>query len=182
MRYSDKRQAESTGRRLMLLRHAKSAWPEGVPDKDRPLSERGIGAAAAMGAYMAREGLVPDLALVSTARRTQETWRLTGKSLAGVKDVRNVDSIYEAPAEVLRSVLGAVEPDKRCVLMIGHNPGMEDLAALLVGGGDAEGLRRMAEKYPTGALAVIDFGDGDWAHIAAGRGRLDRFVTPRGLE
>lgn len=169
------------GRRLMLLRHAKSDWPEGVEDKERPLADRGRRAASLVGDYLQREGLHPDLVLVSTAERTQQTWARVRKAFSTVPEVRDVDAIYEAPAETLLSVIASVEPAFRVVMMVGHNPGMEDLAARLIGGGDPEGRRRISEKYPTGALAVIDLAADTWQAIGSGSGVLERFVTPRSL-
>ncbi|ATN36474.1 hypothetical protein ACO34A_22055 [Rhizobium sp. ACO-34A] len=169
------------GRRLMLLRHTKSDWPEGVDDKKRPLADRGRKAASLMGDYLQREGLHPDLVLVSTAERTRQTWARVKKAFSEVPEVRDVDAIYEAPAETLLSVLENVEPAFRVVMMIGHNPGMEDLAARLIGGGDPEARRRISEKYPTGGLAVIDFTADTWQATGSGSGVLERFVTPRSL-
>lgn len=170
------------GLRLILLRHAKSAWPDGIADKKRPLSERGRKAAPAMGRYMEQEGLVPELVLVSTAERTQQTWLLVKQEFSRAPEARNLDAIYEAPSETLLSALRQVEAGRRCIAMIGHNPGMEDLAALLTGDGDAAARQAMAEKYPTAGLAVIDFDCSGWQEIGAATGRLERFVTPRSLD
>jgi phosphohistidine phosphatase len=167
-------------RRLMLLRHAKSARPPGVADIDRPLAPRGRDAAARMGAYLRDEALVPDVALVSSSRRTRETWDLVAPALDGV-EARFEPRIYEAPEARLLAVLREVEPEVRTLLMIGHNPGFEDLAARLVGGGDRSASERLSEKFPTAALAVIDFEADSWAEVAAGAGRLERFVTPKSL-
>lgn len=175
------RDAPAGGRRLILLRHAKSDWPDGVDDKKRPLADRGRKAASLMGDYLEREGLVPDLVLVSTAERTQQTWGRVKKAFSQAPEVRDADAIYEAPAETLMSVLKGVEPAFRVVMMIGHNPGMEDLAAKLIGGGDPEARRRISEKYPTGGLAVIDFTADTWQAIGSASGVLERFVTPRSL-
>lgn len=168
-------------RRLILLRHAKSAWPDGVADHERPLAERGRKAAPVIGAYLAREHLVPDLALVSPARRAQETWVLVREALS--KEVAKCDApdLYEVPAERIVGVIRSVEPEIEALMVVGHNPGMEDAAALLVGGGDADAIARMKEKFPTGGLAVIDFDLDGWQDVAAGSGYLERFVTPRAL-
>ena len=167
-------------RRLMLLRHAKSARPAGVADIDRPLARRGRDAALRMGAYMRDEELFPDLALVSSARRTRETWDLVAPALEGV-EARFEPRIYEAPVARLLAVLRDVEPNVRALLMIGHNPGFEDLALRLIGHGDRSASERLSEKFPTAALAVIDFDLESWAEVAAGAGRLERFVTPKML-
>ncbi|MFK0333415.1 SixA phosphatase family protein [Rhizobium sp. NPDC090275] len=165
--------------RLLLLRHAKSAWPDGVDDHDRPLGGRGLKAAPLMGSFMAREGLVPDLALVSTARRTQETWALVGAELPDDIERRDVGEIYEAAAERIAAVIRGVDPVVRTLLVVGHNPGLQNLALDLVG--DGESLTEIREKFPTGALAVIDFAEA-WASMTPGSGVLQRFVVPRSLQ
>jgi phosphohistidine phosphatase len=167
-------------RRLMLLRHAKSAWPDGTSDSDRPLAARGKEAAPRMGAYLADEQLFPDLALVSPARRTRETWDLVRAKL-GDAPARFEPRIYEAPAERLLTIVQEVERPVRTLLMIGHNPGFEDLARLLIGHGDRYAFARLAEKYPTAGLAVIDFATESWRDVAPRSGRLDGFVTPKSL-
>ncbi len=167
--------------RLILLRHAKSAWPENVADHDRPLAERGRKAAPLIGAYMAREKLIPDLALVSPARRARETWDIVRKDLPKAITQRDAPGIYEVPAEAILEVIRTVEPDVRTLLLVGHNPGMEDLAALLAKTGEADALQRMAEKFPTGGLAVIDFEIEEWSEVGLGGGMLHCFVTPRSL-
>jgi phosphohistidine phosphatase len=167
-------------RRLMMLRHAKSARPAGVADVDRPLAPRGREAAARMGAYLRGEGLFPDLALVSSSQRTRETWDIVGSALDAV-EARFDSRIYEAPPERLLAVVREVEPDVRTLLLVGHNPGFEDLALRLVGHGDRSASERLSEKFPTAALAVIDFDGESWAEVAARAGRLERFVTPKTL-
>ncbi len=164
--------------RLLLLRHAKSAWPDGVDDHDRPLGGRGLKAAPLMGRYMAREGLVPDLALVSTARRTRESWALVGAKLSDDVERRDVGEIYEAAAERIAGVIRGVDASVRTLLVVGHNPGLQDLTLDLAGEG--ESLGGVSEKFPTGALAVIDFAVA-WGDVMAGSGVLDRFVVPRSL-
>jgi phosphohistidine phosphatase len=170
---------KTPARRLMLLRHAKSAWPEGVADHRRPLAERGRKAAPAIGAYMAEQGLVPDLALVSTARRAQETWEQVAEALPRGIDVRDAVGIYDVSAMAILGVIRGAEPSARNLLLVGHNPGMEELALMLAGEGEA--LPRLREKFPTAGLAVIDFDAGQWSEIEPGSGRLVQFVTPRML-
>jgi len=166
--------------RLLLLRHAKAAWPPGVLDLDRPLAARGREAAVAMGNYIKRECFAPDLVLVSPARRTQETWELV-QPLIGDVPSRHDRRIYEAPVARLLTVLQELEPEARTVLMIGHNPGFEDLASFLIGEGDMDGILRLGRKYPTAGLAVIDFPHEDWARAARKSGRLERFATPQSI-
>ncbi|WDZ76408.1 histidine phosphatase family protein [Ensifer adhaerens] len=167
---------------LMLLRHAKSAWPDGVADINRPLGERGRKAAPLMGKYMARHKLVPDRALVSTAKRAQETWQLVAAALSTEVAVENTRAIYEVGAPQILSVLRATDPAVRTLLIVGHNPGMEDLAHELVGSGDADLRMRMADKFPTAALAVLEFEAAGWRELMPGSAKLARFATPRSLD
>ncbi|MBX4871237.1 SixA phosphatase family protein [Rhizobium bangladeshense] len=167
--------------RLILLRHAKSAWPDGVPDRERPLADRGRKAAPVIGTYMAREKLIPDLALVSPARRAQETWKLIRRAFSKKVSEHETADIYEVSAERILDVIRAVEPDIRTLLIVGHNPGMANAASLIVADGDADAVGRMREKFPTAGLAAIDLDLDGWDEIAPGTGYLERFVTPRSL-
>ena len=168
-------------RRLMLLRHSKAAPLGGAGDLARPLAPRGREAAPAMGAYLAREMLLPDLVLVSPSARTRETWALVAAALPEATSVRFEERIYEASHDRLLEVVQEVEAGARGVLMVGHNPGMADLARMLAGHGDRYAFVRMREKFPTCGLAVIDFAVEDWGGTAPGTGRLERFVTPESL-
>lgn len=168
--------------RLLLLRHAKSAWPEGVVDEERPLNGRGREAAKLIGDYLARQGLIPDLALVSTARRTQETWALVRERLPSKPKMRAEPALYAASPQEMLDVLKTVGAEPKTVLMLAHNPGMQELALGLCGAqSDAPAKAAMAEKYPTAGLAIIDLAVGDWTSANFGCGRLERFVTPRSL-
>jgi phosphohistidine phosphatase len=172
-------------RQLLLLRHAKSAWDDAaMPDRDRPLSARGRRAAAAMRQAMRDLGLAPDVVLVSTARRTLETL----EALEPWDDtplVEPMDSLYLANPMQLTAALHGVAETVRSVLLIGHNPGMHDLAISLAGpramrgGGESE--RGLAAGFPTGALAEFVIA-GSWWDLREGGGRLVRFLTPRMLE
>lgn len=168
-------------RRLMLLRHAKSNRPEGVADRERPLATRGREAAPAIGRYLADELLLPDLVLISPARRTLETWELVAPMLPEKPGTHVEPRIYEARTERLLHVVQEVEAQVRTLLMVGHNPGFEDLATLLIGHGDRYAAARMSQKFPTCGLAVLDFAIEDWRDLAPRGGRLDRFVTPASL-
>jgi phosphohistidine phosphatase len=166
--------------RLLLLRHAKAAWPSGTLDLDRPLAKRGQDAALVMGDYLKSERLEPDLVVISPALRTQETWERVQPFLGEI-ETRRDGRIYEAPVGRLLEVLRGIESETRTLLVIGHNPGFEELAKLLIGEGDMEGILRLGQKYPTAGLAVIDFSLDDWADIAHRSGRLERFITPKSL-
>jgi phosphohistidine phosphatase len=166
--------------RLMLLRHGKAAWPQGTLDMDRPLAKRGREASVLMGKYLKDQELVPDLVLVSPARRTLETWEIVAPIL-GDLDVRHEPRIYEAPVARLLTVLHEIDRKSGKLLMIGHNPGFEDLAGLLVSDGDADGMSRIGHKFPTAGLAVIDFPEASWKDVKRRSGRLERFMTPKSL-
>jgi phosphohistidine phosphatase len=166
-------------RRLILLRHAKTERAEpGERDRDRKLTKRGRADASAIGAYMARHGLVPDVALVSPAKRTQETWALLAPAFAKAPKLVNEERIYDASTQALIDVIGAAR-GAHCLLMVGHNPGLHDLAVQLIAAGDVEARERVAEKLPTAGLVVIDLAFDDWSKLHRHAGRLERFVTPK---
>jgi phosphohistidine phosphatase len=169
-------------RRLMLLRHAKSdRSAPGARDRDRPLDARGKSAAPRIGAYMARHSLMPDHVLCSPARRTVDTWSLVAEAFAKPPVVDFDDRLYDASAETVLDVVRETGAEIHSLLVIGHNPGLQDLAGLLIASGDLEARERLREKFPTAALLVIDFAFDDWRKLHRRAGRLDRFVTPRSL-
>jgi phosphohistidine phosphatase len=167
-------------RRLMLLRHAKTERAQpGERDRDRKLTKRGRSDAPLIGAYMARHGLVPDLALVSPATRAQETWALLTNCFAKkTPAVVNDERIYNADPQSLLALLAETEGAKSLVL-VGHNPGLHDLAVQLIAAGDVEARERIAEGLPTSGLVVIDLAFDDWSRLHPHAGRLERFVSPR---
>ena len=169
-------------RRLLLLRHAKSerARP-GERDHDRVLAARGREQAPMVGAYMARHSLIPEHAIISTSARTRETWKLVSASFPkGLKAVFD-ERIYEAAPPAIIAAAKECGPDVHTLLVVGHNPGLHELAALLIASGDIEARQRLNEKFPTGALVAIDFALDDWTRLHAHAGRLDHFVSPRSL-
>ena len=168
-------------RDLFLLRHAKSDWPEGVDDRDRPLSDRGRRAAPMMAAHMAQSGYRPDLVLVSPARRTRETWELVRPALAGDFTAREIDGLYAADAETISAAIGAMGSGYGSILVIGHNPGLEDLAKSLSEDDASEAAERMRWKYPTAALAHFSVALQDWATLGPENSELLSFVTPKSL-
>ena len=168
-------------RRLMLLRHAKTERPEGGQrDRDRNLTKRGRADAPAIGAYMARHGLVPEVALVSPAKRAQETWELVAETFAKPPPLVTEDRIYNASTETLIEVVGETH-GAHGVLVIGHNPGLHDVAVRLSVTGDVEARERLAEGLPTAGLVVIDLAFDDWARLPRHAGRLAHFVTPKSI-
>jgi len=164
--------------RLMLFRHAKSDRPEGVADFDRPLAPRGRRQSEAMGKYMAAHGLVPELSVVSTAKRTQETWRIALPAFKAPVPQSDEPRIYEASPDDLLQVVREMSDEKRIVMLVGHNPGMAQLAQYVTGSGHPRAMARLEREYPTAALAVIDFKLSSWAQVAEHGGYLERFETP----
>ena len=170
-------------RRLMLLRHAKSDWSTpGGRDLDRPLSTRGREAAPKMGAYMARHALVPDLIVASPAARVAETLAHILPAFDVPPKIRRENRLYETGADTLVEVIQEMPKGAHSVLLVGHNPGIAELASLLIAAGDVEARQQLIEKFPTAALAVIDFPLDDWGKLHPKAGRLDRFVVPRALD
>ena len=169
-------------RRLILLRHAKTERAEpGARDRDRKLIKRGRADAPAIGAYMARHHLVPDLAVVSPAARAQETWALAAAAFAKPPPTIIDDRIYNATADQLVAVI-TDQRKARSLLVVGHNPGLHDLAVALIASGNVEARERLTEKLPTCGLVVIDLPLDDWALLHPQAGRLERFVSPQLIE
>jgi phosphohistidine phosphatase len=168
---------------LLLWRHTKSDWDNAaLSDFDRPLAERGQNAAPVMAQWLRREGLVPDLVLCSAARRAQETWERAAAAFEQLIPVRTEHDLYLAEPDRMLEILRARGGDANTVLVIGHNPGMEQLARALAGNGKKKALKRMREKYPTGAIAVITFDEAQWSDLAPGSGELKTFIRPKDVE
>ncbi len=168
---------------LYLLRHAKSSWDAPMLDDfDRPLAARGHAAAPRIGGFMRAHGLVPDLVFCSAARRARETWALVATEFDADIDVSFTDELYHgSPIRLLNVLRGAPETAK-AVALVGHSPGMENLAARLSGpGSDIAGLNLLRGKFPTAALAVIELNADRWDAVEEGGGRLIRFVRPKDL-
>ncbi|MFJ1550254.1 SixA phosphatase family protein [Streptomyces sp. NPDC088246] len=172
--------SRSVPARLIVLRHAKSAWPDGVPDQERPLAGRGRRDAPAAGRWLHEAHCVPDLVICSTARRTRETWGLVAAQLDASPEVVFEPRAYEASASALVALVREVPERRRTVLLIGHQPGVQDVVLSLVGGGDDEALARAREKFPTSAVAVLVL-PGTWAQLAPGTAALADFAVPRGF-
>jgi phosphohistidine phosphatase len=167
-------------RRLLLLRHAKSSWADpGARDHDRPLNPRGRHAATRMGTYLHDEGLVPDLVLCSSARRTCET--VARLDLPDSVELVIEHDLYLAHPDAVVEQIRAVADAVTTLMVVGHNPTTQDLALELAGGGEPDAILRMGQKFPTGALAILAV-PGRWSTVAPGIATLERFVTPRALE
>ena len=160
-------------RTLYLLRHAKSSWKDAsLRDFDRPLKGRGRDGAKQIGKRLASEKPHPEMVVCSPAPRTRETADIVLKHAKLKVDVKFDEHIYEASLRDLLHVVSAIPDDKEVVMMIGHNPGFEELTAYLSGE-----HRRM----PTCALAKIRLDVGSWKDIKAGEGTLASFITPKEL-
>lgn len=167
---------------LFLLRHAKSSWDDPyLSDSLRPLAPRGRKAAPRMGAYMAQKGFIPDRVLCSVARRAVETWDLVSEELKHTLEVEIREDLYHATPENILSTLQGLPPYLKSVLLVGHNPTFEELALSLSGKGPKAPMSEMRRKYPTGALAIIDFHVDRWTDVRRGSGHLRDFVRPRDL-
>jgi phosphohistidine phosphatase len=167
---------------LCLLRHAKSSWDDAsLEDFDRPLAPRGEDAAPRMGAYMAAEGIAPQLILCSPATRARQTLTLVLPKLAGQPSVEFEDGLYLASASNLLARIRKVRANIACLMLVGHDPGMHGLAVELSGQGRPEDLQRLANKFPTAGLAVLSFETSQWSQVKAKAGRLDIFTSPRRL-
>ncbi len=167
-------------RTLFLLRHAKSSWDDpALADHDRPLAPRGRRAAALMADHLRARGIAPTLVLCSSSMRTRETLEAIADGLAGKVETRIEDGLYGAPAADLLVMLRELRGSVESVMLIGHQPAIQDLAVYLVGA-DARPDAVMG-KFPTGALATLSF-TGSWSGLAAGTAELVEFVKPRDLE
>jgi phosphohistidine phosphatase len=167
-------------KQLLILRHAKSSWDDSArADFDRPLAPRGLKTAPLIGREIALRGWLPDLALVSPALRTRDTWRLVAAELPGPTPAQFAEELYEAaPAAILARVRQA---RATCLLVIGHNPGLQHFALRLAGPGSDESVfKKIETKFPTAALARFTL-DEDWANLDFGGARLTHCVQPKDL-
>lgn len=169
-------------RRLMLLRHAKSDRPAGIDDHDRPLASRGRADSTCIGRYLAEQWLRPDLAIVSTARRSQETWELARPAFAHSIVQHNERRLYQGSASAILELIRQTRSDVGLLLLVGHNPGLHDLALGLIGSAGQSALKRLRRKFPTAGLIVINFDIETWEHAATGGGLLEQFETPKTAE
>ena len=174
-------------RRLMLLRHAKTEHdaPSGR-DQDRRLDKRGRADAAEIGVWIGQHPPFPDLVLVSPAARGHQTWEIAWeamKELAYEPEVELLPELYGADVlQLLQTIRDASTANPKRLMLVGHNPGMHELALALAGSGDAAGRNALVDNLPTSGLAVFDFDIGDWRNLGLRRGRLMLFVTPKLLK
>jgi len=166
-------------RQIWLLRHAKSSWDDPtLPDEDRPLAPRGVRAAAAMASHFSTVD-APRLVLCSSGLRARQTLGAVLPSLGADLEIRIEPELYTFDAHVLLERIRRVDDDVVSVMLVGHNPALEELALGLSKGGELRD--RLDEKFPTAALATIDVPDGPWSSLREGTGELTRFVAPSDL-
>jgi phosphohistidine phosphatase len=167
-------------RRLVVLRHAKSARPEGVDDHQRPLAPRGIRDAPAAGRALAEADCLPDLALCSTAVRAFQTWELASAQCGTPPPVRHDPRLYGADAGELLGVVHEVPPEVETLLLVGHNPGLEDLVLELAGDGLDDAIEEVRTKFPTSAIAVLAWHGPTWDTLAPATALLTNMIVARG--
>ena len=172
-------------KRLLLLRHAK-AEQHGKDDHARRLTERGLRDAARMGAFLHEHGDVPDLVLCSTSARTRETWQQASEELGGAPKIEFLKPLYLAPVKTVLAIVQKADDAARTVLVIAHSPGTEETAGALARTSsdkdERSRLEAIKEKFPTAALAVLDFDIVHWSGVKPGSGALAAFVRPKDLD
>ncbi|MCV2865958.1 SixA phosphatase family protein [Albidovulum sediminicola] len=166
-------------RRLILTRHAKSAWDDPrLEDFDRPLNRRGRRASLELGEWLHSRGYEPEEVLCSTAKRTRETWAtVSAAALEVTPKVEFIDALYHAGPDVMLETLRKASSD--CVMMIGHNPGIAALASMLPARAPMD---PDFPRYPTGATLVVDFDIPAWEEVGAGKGSVLDFFVPSGRD
>jgi len=174
------RRKEEKSRLLVLLRHAKSSWRDSeLGDRDRPLNARGHQTGRLLAAHFAHQA-PPDLVLCSSALRTRETFAHIVRAYPAAPPVLMEDGLYLAESQAIMQRIEAVPDSVETLLVIGHNPGLQELASTLARHGKRRDRDRLADKFPTGALASFRIA-GRWRDIAHAPLALKSYVTPRDL-
>jgi len=168
-------------RRLLLLRHSKAAPGQGVDDFDRELTASGQIDATHIGDEIVKTGFIPDLTVFSGALRTRETAEIVAARFPHIVEAMEENALYEATRYLVLALLRALPDSAQSVLVVGHNPGIADIANQLTGEGAKDDRLRMASKYPTSALAVLEMKLDHWADLEPRSARLLRYVTPSDL-
>lgn len=167
---------------LTLLRHAKSGWDDPVSrDFDRPLNPRGRRAARTVGREMKAQGLAFDRVLASPARRVIETLEEVAATYGPLRPEFD-QRLYLASTATLLEILHAAPDEAERLLVVGHNPGLEELALCLSRHDEAGHRGKVEVKYPTGTIAEIALPVERWAQVKEGIGRIERFIRPRDLD
>lgn len=160
-------------KRLLLMRHAKSSWGDrSLADFDRPLNERGLKAAPLVGRFMRKQKLRPDIVVCSPAERARQTATLVAEAAGLAAPLRYDERIYEATSARLFEVVLQIEEDAGEALLVGHNPGLEELLERLTG---------EPHRMPTAALARVVLDIEKWSKVRDRSGRVELFVKPKEL-
>jgi phosphohistidine phosphatase len=166
---------------IYLLRHAKSSWDEPeLVDRERPLAKRGRKAVVLLRSHLDASGIAPDLVLCSSAVRAMQTLEGVREGLPPETRVEIEDGLYAAGAASLLGRLRGLAEEVGSVMLVGHNPGIEELAAELSGGGDPDARAALEAKYPTGGFATLAF-EGAWRELGPKGATLEAFAVPRRL-
>ncbi len=170
-------------KQLQILRHAKAAAEShSGTDHDRPLNEQGVQAASFMGKFLAQQGMLPDLVCCSDSARTRQTFALLQEQISQRLPVSYQNGLYLASAGDLLDYVNAIPEAAQRVMLIGHNPGMHHLARILCERGDPAAMEALEQKFPTGAIAVVDFDrDMKWSDVRPNEGFLKAFWRPKVL-
>jgi phosphohistidine phosphatase len=168
---------------LYLMRHAKAGWDDPQQrDFDRPLTPRGEAAAVLMGRFLRAQSISVDVLLASPAVRNAMTWdRLESSWKSSLAPIFE-QSIYMATVDTLLGLVQASPRSAKAMMLLGHNPGMEDLSFKLIGDGDEGGIDLLDHGFTTAAIAELSFDVADWSDITAKSATLQRFITPRSLD
>jgi len=167
-------------RTVILLRHGKSSWSDPtLADFDRPLAPRGERASRRIGKYMRRKKIRPPLVLCSPSLRTRQTLEAIEPSLGKGSSVELEPRLYAASKGELLERLRALPESVNSVMLIGHNPGLHELARVLASRG--AGLPRLEQKFPTGALAMLVVDSESWVALGPGDRELVDYIVPREL-
>jgi len=169
-------------RRLVLVRHAKTEKDsDSGKDQDRRLDQRGLSDSALIATWLSDNHISPDLVLVSTATRTKQTWDVLKEALPK-NEVTFLDDLYLASALEIFRIIRATPARIKSLLIVGHNPGLHEVAWTLMGKAAAADRNALTVNFPTAAIAVIDFPTSDWKKLMPQEGTLSFFVTPRHLK
>ena len=161
-------------KRLLLLRHAKSNKHFlGMQDFDRPLNDRGVTSASLIGKYIGKKGIQVGLVLSSPAERARQTAELVVKTAGVAAELRFDERIYEASSSQLQNVIRQIDPEVSVALLVGHNPGFEDLQTAMTG---------QHRQMPTATLACLSLDIEKWSDIREQSGELKWMITPKELE
>lgn len=169
-------------RKIILFRHGKSSWSDpDQADLDRPLNARGRLASALMGAWLDEAGVEDGLAIISPARRAQETWAKAAPNLSAKIRVVEEKALYMADPKTMLKIVQSAPKKAETLILVGHQPSMSAFARKMSGGKVPGGCKRAFENFPTGAIAVLNVDVNDWSKVDFGAAEFKDFATPKDL-